>query len=272
MILIFLQGDIVLSGLFLIVLALICEYLDSAMGGGYGTILVPVLIILGFEKNIVVPAVLFTEIWTGFSSALLHHIVGNANFNAKIHIFNGKQFLRFSTDFKISLILASFGVIGGAIAAIVALKVPGIYVKTYIGVLVIIVGFLVLKEIRWNFDWQKICGIGFLAAFNKGLSGGGYGPLISSGQVIINRNPREAVASTSLSEAVVCISALITYLILDSSNIDLSIMFFLLLGAMGSVPLAVLTVKRISVKKLIPLMGYITITLGTLTLIKTWFL
>jgi uncharacterized membrane protein YfcA len=131
------------------------------------------------------------------------------------------------------LILAIFGVIGGAIAVIVALNVPENYVKTYIGVLVIIVGFLVLKIFRWKFNWHKICDIGFIAAFNKGLSGGGYGPLISSSQVVVNRNPREAVASTSLSEAIVCVSALITYLIFDGSNVDFLLMLLLLLGAMG---------------------------------------
>lgn len=268
------QLGLAITVLTLIFLALICEYIDSALGGGYGTILVPVLLILGLKNSILVPAVLFTEIWTGFSSAILHHFMGNANFHAKIDVKNGisTKILEFTPDFKVSLILAGCGIFGGGIAAIFALNLPNIVVKTYIGTLVIVMGFLVLLKMKWNFSWKRIWGIGFVAAFNKGLSGGGYGPLVSSGQIVVNRNPKGAVASTSLSEAIVSISALITYIIVGKSFMDLSLIACLLIGAMASVPFAVITVKRLPIEKLAPLIGICTILLGGITLIKTWFL
>jgi len=269
-----LQFGLIITALTLIFLALICEYIDSALGGGYGTILVPVLLILGLQNSIVVPAILFTEIWTGFSSATLHHFIGNANFYAKIDIKNGinNRILELTPDFKVSLILAGCGVFGGGIAAIFALNLPNIIIKTYIGILVIAMGFLVLLKLNWDFTWKRIWGMGFVAAFNKGLSGGGYGPLVSSGQIVVNRNPKEAVASTSLSEAIVSISALITYIIVGKSFMDLSLIVCLLIGAMSSVPFAVITVKRLPIEKLTPLIGICTILLGGITLIKTWYL
>ncbi len=266
--------DLVNLGIFLVLIALLCEYIDSALGGGYGTILVPLLLILGFENGVIVPAVLFTEIWSGFSSAFLHHFVGNANFEAKVDLKNGSlnDIFFFSPDTKISLILAGCGIIGGALAALIAINISNIIVKTYIGILVIIVGIFVLLKFRWNFSWFRIWGIGLLAAFNKGLSGGGYGPLVSSGQIIVNRNPKEAVASTSLSEAVVCISALIIYFLVGGSFLDVKITLYLLIGALASVPFAVITVKHLPIEKLSSLMGFTTIGLGFLTLFKTWFL
>ncbi|MFX1284915.1 MAG: sulfite exporter TauE/SafE family protein [Promethearchaeota archaeon] len=266
--------ELISLGIFLVLIALFCEYIDSALGGGYGTILVPLLLIFGFENGIIVPAVLFTEIWSGFSSAILHHFVGNANFEARVDFKNGNlnEIFFFSIDTKISLILAGCGVIGGAVAALVALNISSLIVKTYIGILVIIMGILVLFKLRWNFSWYRIWGIGLLAAFNKGLSGGGYGPLVSSGQVIVNRNPKEAVASTSLSEAVVCISALIIYFLAGGSILDVQITLCLLIGALVSVPFAVLTVKHLPIEKLSSIMGFTTIGLGFLTLLKTWFL
>jgi len=65
-------------------IALICEYIDSALGGGYGTILVPVMMIaFNIDKKFLIPAVLVSETVTGLGSALLHHYVGNANFNIR---------------------------------------------------------------------------------------------------------------------------------------------------------------------------------------------
>lgn len=259
--------------IFLILIAFLCEYVDSALGGGYGTILVPLLLIFGFENKIIVPAVLFTEIWTGFSSAFLHHLAGNATFEAKVDFKkNGAKIFKFSPDTQTSLILAGCGVIGGSVAALIAINISNVIIKTYIGILVIIIGIFVILKFRWKFTWRRIWGIGLLAAFNKGLSGGGYGPLVSSGQIIVNRNPKEAVASTSFSEAIVCISALVIYFLVGGSFMDVTLTFYLLIGAMASVPFSVLTVKNLPIEKLSAFMGFTTIGLGFLTLIKTWFL
>ncbi|MFX0093793.1 MAG: sulfite exporter TauE/SafE family protein [Candidatus Hodarchaeota archaeon] len=262
--------EVVIFVLGLIVLALICEYIDSAIGGGYGTILVPILLLLGFDNNIIVPSVLFTEIWTGFASAGLHHVVGNAKFEAKIDRANGN--LHLSEDSKVSSVLAACGVLGGVIAAIISLSVSGTLVKTYIGFLVAGIGIMILLRLKWKFTWSRIWGIGFLAAFNKGISGGGYGPLVSGGQIIVSRGPKEAVASTSFSEAVVCISALIIYILAGGTSLDVFFTACLLVGALASVPLAVLTVKYVPINKLLPLIGVITMFLGAFTLAKVWFL
>ncbi|MFX0016383.1 MAG: sulfite exporter TauE/SafE family protein [Promethearchaeota archaeon] len=260
-------------GIFLVIIALLCEYIDSALGGGYGTILVPVLLLFGFESDVLVPAVLFTEIWSGFASAFLHHFVGNAYFNAKIVTVNKSNTVNLSPDFKISIILAGCGVIGGSSAALIAINISRFIVNTYIGILVTVIGILVVLQFRWRFTWRRILGIGVLAAFNKGLSGGGYGPLVSSGQIIVNRNPKEAVAATSFSEAIVSIAALLIYIVAGGvSFIDPTLIFYLLIGAMASVPFAVLTVKYLPLEKLSLFVGFATILLGSFTLIKTWFL
>ncbi len=280
------------------VLALVCEYIDSALGGGYGTILVPVLLSLNVDLALLVPAVLFTEIWTGFGSAALHHYVGNVDFHIRVKSKNkvtpekiltdggavldtskdniknrrGSR-IEISKDFKISGILGLSGVVGGIAAAFLAITINATIIKTYVGVLVIIVGLLVFLKLKWKFSWWKISGIGLIAAFNKGLSGGGYGPLISSGQIIVDRDPRKAVASTSLSEGVVCVAALIIYLTVNGTTLSPNFGWFvlaLLVGALASVPLAVLTVKYLPIKKLQPLIGSVTILLGIFVLVKTY--
>ena len=58
---------------------------------------------------------------------------------------------------------------------------------------------------EYPFSWWRIGGLGTLAAFNKGISGGGYGPLVTAGQVLSGIRGRNAVGITSLAEGVTSI-------------------------------------------------------------------
>ena len=116
----------------IILLAFVCELVDSTLGMGYGTTLTPVLLALGYEPIVIVPAVLFSEATTGIFAGLLHHEFGNVN-------------LRFgSRDFKIVLTLASLSIVGVIIATIIAVSLPSWAVKLYIGILVLAMGLLIL--------------------------------------------------------------------------------------------------------------------------------
>ncbi|MHA1667854.1 MAG: sulfite exporter TauE/SafE family protein [Candidatus Heimdallarchaeaceae archaeon] len=259
-------------------IAFISEYIDSALGGGYGTILVPILLILRVDGTILIPTVLLTEIFTGFGAAILHHFAGNANFSIrvkKIKILTDGGGIKISEDFKISIVLAICGIGGGIFAAFIGVTLNPKTIATYIGVVVICMGVLVFTKLKWHFTWWKIILLGTLAAFNKGLGGGGYGPLISSGQIVVERNPRQAIASTSFSEAFVCIASLIVYLVMNNAILSLSFYYLviaLLIGSLCSVPFAVLTVKYLPIDKMSVLIGIIAILLGLFTIIKTYIL
>ena len=49
--------------------AFMCEFLDSSLGMGYGTILSPFLIIAGFDPLLVVPSTLISQALAGLSAA-----------------------------------------------------------------------------------------------------------------------------------------------------------------------------------------------------------
>ena len=65
-----------------------------------------------------------------------------------------------------------------------------------------------------RFSWRKIMGISFLAALNKGISGGGYGPLVMGGQILSGVNAKNAVGITAFAEAVTCFIGFILYLVM----------------------------------------------------------
>lgn len=241
----------------IILLAFVCELVDSSLGMGYGTTLTPLLLLLGYEPAEIVPAVLLSECVTGMVAGLLHHEFGNVN-------------LRPGTrDFKLTFVLTGLSLVGVLLAVGVAVSVPSWVVKAYIGVLVLGVGLAILKNHRREvaFSWRRIAGLGFLAAFNKGISGGGYGPVVTGGQVLAGVRGRSAVGIASLAEGITSAVGVLAYLA-SGMVIPWGLAPSLLLGAMLSVPLAAYAVSRVPAGRLTLAIGSLSTVLGGYTLVR----
>ncbi|MHC5034025.1 MAG: sulfite exporter TauE/SafE family protein [Planctomycetota bacterium] len=247
-----------LQAAMLVGLAFLCECVDSTLGMGYGTALTPLTMILfGFEPLVIVPCVLLSELVTGISAGAAHHVAGNVSFT------------RGSRATRVASVLSACSVVGAVLAVVVALRIPGYWLKLLIGLIVLSMGIFILG--MWNrqfaFSWPKITGLGLLAAFNKGLSGGGYGPLITGGQIVSGVEEKSAIGITSLSEGVTCAVGVLAYLA-AGRQIAWDLAVPLMLGALASVPVSAVTVRRISTRTLRGLVGVATVMLGLLTLIR----
>ena len=196
--------------LLIVLLAFVCEYVDSSLGMGYGTALTPLLLIMGYKPLQIVPAVLLSELVTGLSAAFLHHKFKNTNFKIG------------TAQLKTALILAGCSIAGTLVAVFIALKLPVYYVKLYISLLVLSMGVFILVTLnrKFLFSWKKIVSIGLLASFNKGISGGGYGPLVTGGQVLSGVQIKSAIGITSLAEGLTCLVGVITYFIYTNHTIE----------------------------------------------------
>jgi len=245
----------------IIVLAFICEYVDSSLGMGYGTTLTPLLLIMGYNPLQIVPAVLLSELVTGLTAGFLHHKVKNVNLKPGTRAF------------KIAALMGACSVLGALVAVLIAVNLPKFYIKLYIGIVVLAMGIFILASLKrtFLFSWKKITSLGILAAFNKGISGGGYGPLVTSGQILSGINPKNAVGITSLAEGLTCLVGVIMYLAFTDHTIDWHLAPSLILGALLSVPFAALTVKKVKERGLKLIVGVATLILGALTLGKLIF-
>ncbi len=245
----------------IIVLAFICEYIDSSLGMGYGTTLTPLLLIMGYHPLQIVPAVLLSELITGLSAGFMHHKAKNVNLKVG------------TKDFKITMVMAVCSIFGSLLAVFVALNVPTLYVKLYIGILVLSMGIIILATLSrtFKFSWKKITSLGLLAAFNKGISGGGYGPLVTGGQILSGVNSKNAIGITSLAEGLTCLVGVATYLVFTNHTIEWNLAPSLVVGAVLSVPFAALTVKKFKAGPLKLIVGIATLILGLLTLGKIIF-
>ncbi len=243
--------------LIIFLMGFFAEYIDSSLGMGYGTTLTPILMILGFSPLEVVPAVLFSEFLSGITAGVLHHKANNVNF---INDIKAKNILK---------IMTLCSVLGTVIAIILALNLPKQYVKLYIALMILGIGIFIFlgKKFIGEFRWWKITCLGTLAAFNKGISGGGYGPLVTGGQILVGVKEKAAISITSLAEGLVCLAGLVLY-ILFKGDIYWFLAIPLSVGALLSVPAAVITVKLISAAQIRANIGYVTIFLGVLSLLK----
>jgi uncharacterized membrane protein YfcA len=246
---------------FIVILAFLCEYIDSSLGMGYGTTLTPLLLIMGYNPLQIVPAILLSELISGLTAAFFHHKFKNTNFKIG------------TADFKIALVMAGCSIFGALAAVIIALNLPVFYVKLYIGILVLSMGVFILITLKrkFKFSWGKIASLGLLAAFNKGISGGGYGPIVTSGQILSGVKSKNAIGVTSLAEGLTCFIGVITYLIFTNHTIGWNLAPSLVVGAILSVPIAAYTVKKFKGGQLKLIVAIATVILGLVTLGKLFF-
>jgi len=236
-------------------MALACEYLDSSLGMGYGTTLTPLLLLAGFAPLDIVPAILLSEAVTGLAAGLLHQRDGNVNF------------LRDARARRTALLLIALSTVGAIAAAMLAVKVSKQVLTLFIATIIVAMGIVILLTAGRPFRFRPggIVAIGAVAAFNKGLSGGGYGPLVTAGQVVSGLPPKNAVAITSVAESFTCVVGLTTYLALGR-EINWGLALPLVTGALLSVPIATLTVRRMPEKGFRRIVGVVTLVLGGLAL------
>lgn len=268
--------------LLLFCLAFACEFIDSSLGMGYGTILSPVLIILGFDPLVAVPAVLLSQAFGGLSASIFHHQFKNVSFTHD------------SKDLKIVFVISGFGILATIIAALIAINIPKTALQTYIGVLVLIMGTIILINKRFKFSWRKMMGVGIISAFNKGISGGGFGPVVTAGQIMAGQNYKGAIGATTLAEAPICIASFLTYLIVRTAKVasgpvlDMPVkeffikmlspqmfhwqlMLALFLGSILVAPFGAFTTRKLNEKYMHLILGVLIIILGAWTLYKTYF-
>jgi uncharacterized membrane protein YfcA len=264
------------------VMAFFAEYVDSTLGMGYGTTLTPLLMLLfGFEPLQIVPAILLSELITGFLAGFTHHAMGNVDLKPRtIRIGRVIRALRerpvaenlrqgIPLHLRVCLVIAACSIVGTVASVLLALKLPKFYVELYIGLLVLAIGVVIVATMgkTYAFSWKKVTALGLIASFNKGISGGGYGPVVTGGQLLAGVEGKSAVGITSLAEGLTCVVGVVAYLLLKG-NIDWRLAPYLVAGAVLSVPLSALSVKHVSSSALRVAIGVLTMGLGVFTLAK----
>jgi uncharacterized membrane protein YfcA len=237
---------------------------------------------MGFGPKEIVPAILLSELVSGILAGILHHYEGNVDFTVngseivkvkhRLHLLGyiGNIKKHTSLHFKVAMVLAACSIAGTIVAVFIAVNIPKFWLKMYIGTLVLVMGIVVLIFLKkdFKFSWKRITALGLIASFNKGMSGGGYGPVVTSGQILSGMDGKNAIGITSLAEGLTCLVGVITYMLV-ADMISWRLAPYIVVGAVLSVPLSAKSVKRLNTKHLKLIIAIVTILLGFLTICKT---
>ncbi len=244
-----------MSELLLISLAFIMEMVDSSLGMMYGTLLSPLLIGLGLDPLLVIPSILISQALGGLIGTFAHHKFGNANFNG------------LTKHTKVTLAIVLPGLIAAFIGVSLAIYIPKNFLKLYIGILAILMGMLCLTNIKFRFKWWKIYLIGAISSFNKAFSGGGFGPITSTGKIIGGLNPKVSIATTTYAEFPICLTSFLLYVSLNGiSNIYFPL--YLSIGAIIGGLIGPYFCSKFKTKLLRKFVGLLAILSGTWVLFK----
>jgi uncharacterized membrane protein YfcA len=231
--------------------------IDAGLGMGYGTILSPVLILMGFPPQAVVPGILLSQALGGLMAAVWHHKYGNADLSIR------------GEDGRTANTIIVLGLAATVLAVLLGIKLPRDWVTSYIGALVTVMGIIILVHPGFVLARWRLAAVALLSAFNKGISGGGFGPVVTGGQIISGQRSRNAIGVTTLAEGPICIAGFVTYVVGMSGVQDRLLLVVLCAGALlGALIGPGITARYGDHRLARPLLGGLILALGLGTLAK----
>jgi uncharacterized membrane protein YfcA len=243
--------------IFIICLSFVSGTVDMCLGMGYGFTVTPILLVMGYDPIQAVPAVLFASFIGGILSSLFNQLLGNVDFQVE------------GQAFKTSALIGGLGSVGAVVGAMLAVGIPKFLLNLYIGLLVSASGAFVLrsKGISFKFTWVRMIAISVLGAFNKGLSGSGFGPIVTTGSLLSGIDEKASVSIQALSELPVSLVGFLTFIYLGI-HVEWGITTALVGGVVLAAPFAAWLVKRMEVESLRSLIGTAALIVGLVTLVK----
>jgi len=240
--------------LIILLAAFLSALIDTSLGMCYGTILSPILLIAGCPPEVTVPTVLFSQLFVDIGGGLTH---------VKVKNFTRK-------DVKVALFVAVPATIFVSLGAFLNVNMPGTITKTYVGLIVALMGLLLLLGIKLKKTSKRLVLISSLAGFNKGFMGGGFGPVVVSGQIILNHDVRPSVSIGDIAEIPVCIVGLISFAVFGGLSflpIYLIVTIPALIASLIGPHITIRIARKNHGEKIV---GLVTLVLGLTTLLKVF--
>ncbi len=233
--------------------------IDLCLGMGFGFTITPLMLMLGYTPSVAVPSVLFSSFIGGVFSSIFNHQAHNVDFSWN------------SRATRIALFTAGMGVIGAIAGVSISFNLPQRIIGLYIGLLVIASGALVIysKGLVSGFSWTNMSIISLIGSLNKGLTGSGFGPVITTGAMLSGIDEKSAVSIQSLSESVVSLVGFLTYLFL-SKPISYEPLVVMSVAVIVASPFAAKIMHMLDGDKMRKMVGILALIIGSTTLLKYW--
>ena len=215
--------------IFLIVILIIFVFdlLDSSAGQGLGTISAPLLLMLGFSAYQVIPSLVIVAAMSGLVSGWFHHEFQNVHYSLKKPLNDETKTVLFTAGVGSMMIATS------VILVHYFIQPPDFILSLYITITVILMGLLGLVRVKKGTEDYKyrpkfIVTFAAIAGFNKGVGGGGYGPVLVMGNVLSGIYEKTAAALTQTTEGIVSTVGAVCFFTLAFMDPNTRIDFLLL--------------------------------------------
>jgi len=182
-----------------VLVGLICGFVDSTLGMGFGVTSSTVLITFGIAPAVASASVHAAEAVVDLFSAVIHHKLGNV-------------------DKEIWLRMAVPGVLSAVLGASVLSWMSLASAKPVVRIILILMGGIVLYRHAVNCRIRKVkltdreaMALGFVAGFLDVLGGGGWGPIGTPSLILSGSDPKKAVGTIEFTEPFVSLGAVLTF-------------------------------------------------------------
>jgi len=208
-----------------VLIAMCFEFMDATAGMGFGTALTPLLLILGFNPKQIVPVVMIQQGVAGLIGAFLHKEFENVEW----------KFKPMSETVRLWMYIAITGcaAVAFSVTAVYGiLKTAKVWIQLYVALLLVMMGLISLLQARLKerpYKPKMMIGFAALAGFNKGIGGGGYGPVVTIGGLMSGVPVKSMLAVTAISEGTVSTFSILVWLALLTSGVTID---YLLLPSM----------------------------------------
>lgn len=182
--------------LFLLV-GVLAQAVDGALGMAYGVISSSVLLALGVPPAMASASVHGAEVFTTGASA-------------------GSHVLHKNVEWRLLVPLAVAGVIGGCLGAYVLTGIEGNVIKPFIVGYLALMGLYILWRAGHDVKPRRIptwgaSPLGLVGGFLDAVGGGGWGPTVSSTLVGAGHEPRRAIGTANTAEFFLTVAVSATF-------------------------------------------------------------
>lgn len=239
--------------LFFVLVGLLAQLIDGALGMAYGLISSSVLLSMGLPPATVSASVHAAEVFT-------------------TGVSGGAHALHRNVDRRLFVRLAVPGMLGGAVGAYLLTRVPGDAVKPFVyGYLVllalVILGRAALGRRKARKEIRHVPALGLVAGFLDAIGGGGWGPMATSTLLARGGHIRTTIGSVSAAEFCVTLATSISFIV----HIGLThweVIAGLLVGGVIAAPLAAWLVKRVPERPALGAVGVLILGISGYQLVR----
>lgn len=238
---------------FFLLVGIVAQLVDGALGMGYGATATSFLLTLGVPPAVSSTSVHLSEMFTTGASAISHFKFKNIN----------KKLFR-------TLLIP--GVIGSIIGAyLLSDVIDGNVIKPYIAAYMVVLGCIIIsKGIKKKNAKKPTKRLGILAIFGgfmDAVGGGGWGPIVTSTLIGRGRDPRYTIGSVNAAEFAVAFASGVTFLLFEGIN-SWQVVLGLMVGGMIAAPLGAYLVNKVNRRPLMVIVGLLVIFLGLRVVLK----